>query len=298
MGDPEMKILIVGMGRAGQVHRKICEDLGHTVCGVDANPDLCVGPDYETFRPDRAIIATPMNGHLDWAKRMVEAGVGILVEKPLGLVGDMDAWRQLLIQARRKRVPVWCGYQLRFHTAYRDLERWICAPARRALSVDLEYDYHSATGHIVYEASHEIDLLAHWFGVPDYVVADLGGQEEAGGSGGVCQEAMLLFSWDNGRIMASVRFGSHSTAYRRFAEARALDGVMRVDVRKRESGDHTVTRWGLDATGREEQWSYGDTVLDARRAMIKAFLEARQSMSGLLLTMETLQMCLGAGSHT
>ncbi len=124
------KVLILGVGSIGERHVRcfqatgrvelrlveIQETLRRTVAeryGIRA-----AHADLETAladHPDAAVIATPAPSHVPLAIRLVEAGVPVLIEKPLST--SLDGIEQLQRLAHEQRVVVAVAYVYRVHPA-------------------------------------------------------------------------------------------------------------------------------------------------------------------------------------
>lgn len=90
-----MKILLVGFtGYWGQKLARAIGELGHKYAGVDSsNVDEIDGTDAEA-----AIIATPPSTHYELAMRAMNAGLDVLVEKPMAMrVRDAERMRDFAI---------------------------------------------------------------------------------------------------------------------------------------------------------------------------------------------------------
>ena len=135
-----MRLLIVGLGAAGQRHaRNLRVLLGDGVellalRRLGGGPALSDGlvPQYDVLpedclnihvfddltraldeRPDGVVVADPTSMHLATASQALAAGCALLIEKPLS-----HSWNgvpEFLAAASRGSAPVLIGYQLRFH---------------------------------------------------------------------------------------------------------------------------------------------------------------------------------------
>ena len=88
-----MKILVVGMGSAGQRHYKMLSEMGQDVKGVDParESDYSTIWDAMTERWDAAVVATPPATHLQMIRVLQKNGIRqILCEKPLCSWGQLD----------------------------------------------------------------------------------------------------------------------------------------------------------------------------------------------------------------
>jgi predicted dehydrogenase len=203
MNPPPARVLIVGLGSIGRRHASIARELlpeaeimvlRHERCGDLAGTgiDRCVTSIAEAVRfgPQVAVIANPASHHLAVALPLAEAGVPLLVEKPLShsAVGVAE-----LIELCRQRAQVFMtGYNLRFHPSLQEFRRLVCEGAvGRILSVRAEAGQYLPTwrqdadyrigvsaraelgGGVLLELSHEIDYLSWCFGDVAWVSAVL-----------------------------------------------------------------------------------------------------------------------------
>jgi predicted dehydrogenase len=141
-------------------------------------------------KPDLAVIASPAPTHVGFARALAEAGIPMLVEKPIS--DALAGCNELAALCRANRLPVLVGYTLRYHPGFLALSERIAAGAvGRPLSVRAEVgqylpdwrpgtDYRRTVsarralgGGALLELSHEIDLVRALFGMPVSVVASL-----------------------------------------------------------------------------------------------------------------------------
>ena len=136
--------------------------------------------------PDRVIVASPAPQHLDHARRFAEAGIPVLIEKPLA-----HDWSSCLAHAgwlERHAALLSVGYNLRYLESARFMKRLIGQGALNGLSsLHIEVglylpdwrpgtDYRTQVssqralgGGAILELSHEIDLLFWLMGQPQGV---------------------------------------------------------------------------------------------------------------------------------
>lgn len=152
--------------------------------GVDAH--FSTIEDALAFRPAAAILAGPAPTHIPLAQAFVEAGIAVLIEKPLS--HDLTGVLALSDASRRLKVPVMVGYNLRFNMsllALRDTLRTgeigEVLAARAEVGQYLpnwrpQSDYRcnvsaqrALGGGALLELSHEIDYVYWLFGMPDRV---------------------------------------------------------------------------------------------------------------------------------
>lgn len=171
------------------------------------------------FAPLAAIIASPASHHLVFASPLAEAGVHLLIEKPLAK--NTDGCDHLIRMCKERELTLAVGYNLRFLPSLRAL-REVVASGRigDVYSVRVEVgqylpdwrkgtDYRQGVsaskelgGGVLLELSHEIDYVLWMFGMPSRVTA-LGGR-----SGQLDCEvediAEIIMEYESPRRMVSV----------------------------------------------------------------------------------------------
>jgi predicted dehydrogenase len=186
-----MKVLVVGCGSIGTRHAQNASSLA-TVAVTDSiaeNARTCAAAagaiafatleEALAWGPRAVVVATPHRSHVALAKRAIEAGADVLVEKPLS--HDLDGVREFLdaANARGRRAYVVCN--MRFHPGPAALKRSlprVGTPlfARAHVgnflpSMRPGRDYRALYaarraegGGVVLDAVHEIDYLIWLFG--------------------------------------------------------------------------------------------------------------------------------------
>lgn len=132
-----MKIALIGAGYWGSNILRVLKECGvlSLVCDTDEKILQQVGsryPDLATTRSldivlksdvDGIAIATPARTHFEIAKKAIEAGKDVFVEKPLALSLDDAGELKALSSARKKILMV--GHILRYHPAVEKLKELI-----------------------------------------------------------------------------------------------------------------------------------------------------------------------------
>lgn len=136
-----MKILIIGLGSAGQRHLRNLKDISDETSKIfvyrgkhkrglissnlqdeDANLDpiefygaqeLLHTDEFQKQNWDLTIIATPPNSHLEYFNKCLSNSKRILIEKPIST--DLVSAIKIQESAKIARKPVLIGYQLMFH---------------------------------------------------------------------------------------------------------------------------------------------------------------------------------------
>lgn len=186
-----MKILVLGCGSIGSRHTRNASALAQ-VAVVDAQVEraepLVRELDAKFFlsleqaldwRPDAAVIATPHTTHVELASRLVQAGVPVLIEKPIA--DSLSGIDDMLATASRGNVPVFVVCNMRFHPGVATLRQHLASIgkpyfARASYGNYLpdmrpNADYRSlycarkaSGGGVILDAIHEIDYLTWLFG--------------------------------------------------------------------------------------------------------------------------------------
>jgi predicted dehydrogenase len=199
------RILIVGLGSIGKRHlrlaRKLIPDADIRVLRRLATSDV---PEYSNgcfshideaiaFRPQIAAVANPAPFHIDTAQTLANAGVHLLIEKPLS--DSLKGIEQLLKTCQRQRTVLLTGYNLRYLPSLRRFRDLLGESViGKVLSVRCEIgqylpswrpdnDYrngvsarHDLGGGALLELSHELDYLRWIFGEFEWVNARLSRQ--------------------------------------------------------------------------------------------------------------------------
>ncbi|HJZ97587.1 MAG TPA: Gfo/Idh/MocA family oxidoreductase [Candidatus Solibacter sp.] len=166
------RIAVVGAGAFGQNHCRVVHESEHAELAaiVDFNPDRAaeLAAKYNTTaltdarqlagRADGAIIAVPTTHHAEIGCMLLDAGLDVLVEKPIAT--DLPETDHLIEAAERKGRILQVGHVERFNPAVLELERRLTLPlffeihrmnqfSARSLDVDVVLDL----------MIHDVDLV-------------------------------------------------------------------------------------------------------------------------------------------
>ncbi len=129
---------VVGVGYMGSIHARALARLGvlEGVYDLDKKRAEEVARKYgaRAFgsldemleRIDFAVCATPTETHLEVGKRILEAGVHLLMEKPLA--DTLEASEVLVSEAEKRGLALGVGYIERFNQAIKSAERFLKKP--------------------------------------------------------------------------------------------------------------------------------------------------------------------------
>jgi len=190
-----MKILVIGCGSIGERHIKNLKNLSaNTIIAYDINPDrlqviketysLDVFDNIDVAfdqHPGIVIVCTPPTLHIPIAMKAIDHGAHVFIEKPLShTLKNVD---DFLKKAKKKKLMVFVGYNLRFHKGIRLMKQLFDeGNIGKALFVRAEFgqylpdwrpsqDYKKSYtanknmgGGIILDGSHEIDYVRWFFG--------------------------------------------------------------------------------------------------------------------------------------
>jgi predicted dehydrogenase len=187
---------VLGQGSIGRRHGGLLRELGLTVTAYDpaANgqwPDGVrrAASEHEALSAaDVAIVASPSSEHVRHARMALDAGVPVLVEKPLAL--DARSAVELQSMSEAAGVPLGVAMNLRFHPAVLELRALLprVGTVRRAAvwcgtwlpgwrpGVDYRRTYSAQRalgGGVLLDAIHELDYLTWLLGPARSVRATL-----------------------------------------------------------------------------------------------------------------------------
>ncbi len=196
------RVLVVGLGSIGKLHLRLARELlPHADIRVlrrgegellleHANGVFSIMDQAIAFRPQIAVIANPAPFHLSVAQSLADAGVHLMVEKPLSIAAE--GVQRLIESCRSRGLVLLTGYNLRFLPSlqhFRDLlEQNVigkvlsvrCEIGQYLPSWRQDVDYrqgvsarHDLGGGALLELSHELDYLRWIFGEVDWVGACL-----------------------------------------------------------------------------------------------------------------------------
>jgi UDP-N-acetylglucosamine 3-dehydrogenase len=185
-----LRCAVIGAGQMGRFHARVVNELEDTELVAIVDPDDAALRVAELNRArwfrslgdlagealDFAVVTVPTADHASVALPLIEAGVPVLVEKPIA--GTVDEARTLIDAAAEKDVPLAIGHVERFNPAVRELERRL---VDRALG--RVFQVHTRrlspfpprvgdTGVALDLATHDLDLMCRLAGTPVRISAE------------------------------------------------------------------------------------------------------------------------------
>ena len=248
-----MKIAIIGTGSAGSRHLSVISSLKDAdpiavphrhhrleqlaAEGFETAPDIRTAIDLGATA---AIVASETGKHLEDSLSLLDAGVDILVEKPMA--ADSEEAHQVCVKAAKLGRSVYVGCVLRFseslqafkeslhkvgplHSVRIECQSYL--PDWRPNRSYLEsYSSRKAEGGVLRDLIHEIDYAGWIFGWPETLAARLGNT----GRLGIEAEELAELSWEApSGYMVSVNLDFLSKPTRRLMAAYGERGTITWD---------------------------------------------------------------------
>jgi predicted dehydrogenase len=206
------RVAVVGAGAWGRNHVRVMASLG-ALAGVvevaagprehlrERYPGLTVWSSLDQVLPyvDGVVVATPSPSHASLAARVLLAGKGVLVEKPMTLhVAEAEALAEL---AREGGPPLMVGHLLLYQSAISELkvalDKGLAGDVRRVHMERLNHGRVRDTENVLWSlAPHDVAVLLHLMGGEPVEIQATGAsflQEE------VADDAHLELAWADGR---------------------------------------------------------------------------------------------------
>jgi predicted dehydrogenase len=139
------RVAVVGVGVMGGRHARVVAGSGRARLVRVVDPDESAGrrvadlhgaawtPELDVSDVDAVIVAAPTGVHQPIAEAVLDAGLPLLVEKPL--TADVAATERLVDLARTRRVPLMCGFVDRFNPAFVALRSMLHEPPAHLVMV-------------------------------------------------------------------------------------------------------------------------------------------------------------------
>ena len=201
------RILIVGSGSAGTRHLRLTrEHFPNSQIKVLRHRSECAIPEFSDgffstikdaiqFAPQIAIIANPSTFHVGVARQLAQAGVHLLIEKPLS--SSLEGVAQLIETCKDRKSVLMIGYNLRFLPSLQHFRKLLgegvigdllsvrCEVGQYLPSWRLGSDYRQGVsakkelgGGALLELSHEIDYLRWIFGEVEWIRSTISQQSK------------------------------------------------------------------------------------------------------------------------
>jgi UDP-N-acetylglucosamine 3-dehydrogenase len=188
--EPNLRLAIIGVGGWGKNHARILHDLGVLIAICDMNQNLSKEIAnkynvrsyhsidemlYNEKKLDACLVCTPTKTHFAIAKKIMEMGINVFVEKPLSF--SSRECEEMMAVSEKKKLILTSGYIERFNPAVQDIKRIIESKTYGDLLM-LEFHrenrmpLHIKDVGIIYDTSvHDIDTAMFLFNSRPHVIA-------------------------------------------------------------------------------------------------------------------------------
>lgn len=196
------RVVVVGRGSAGSRHFNLIRELLpkaevkylihlKSESSVDSSSKDLIGiQEVLTFMPQIAIVASPSISHIEIAQELAEAGIHILIEKPIS--ASLSGVAELIAYCLDRNIVLQVGYNLRYSDSLQFFKQHLslegigeilsirCEVGQNLESWRPNKDYRETVsakkdlgGGVLLELSHELDYLRWIFGEVEWVRATL-----------------------------------------------------------------------------------------------------------------------------
>jgi UDP-N-acetylglucosamine 3-dehydrogenase len=186
--DSKLRLAIIGVGGWGKNHARVLHDFGvlSAVCDMDAQRTKEIAERYNTNsyhsiddllnteKLDACLVCTPTKTHSVVAKKIMERGINVFVEKPLSF--SSRECEEMVEISQKKKVILTSGYIERFNPAVQDVKRLIDSKRYGDLLMmefhrENRMPLHVKDVGIIYDTSvHDIDTAMFLFNSRPHVV--------------------------------------------------------------------------------------------------------------------------------
>jgi UDP-N-acetylglucosamine 3-dehydrogenase len=194
--ESKLKLAIVGVGGWGKNHARVLHDFGTLVaiCEIDLQRGKELADKYGATlyssvddmlnnerKLDACLVCTPTKTHYTIAKKIMEKGINVFVEKPLAF--SSKECEEMTDIAEKKKVILTSGYIERFNPAVQEVKRLIdCNKYGDLLMMEFHREnrmpLHVKDVGIIYDtAVHDIDTAMFLFSCRPQVVFALSGKK-------------------------------------------------------------------------------------------------------------------------
>ena len=187
--DSKLRLAVIGVGGWGKNHARVLHDFGvlSAVCDMDTQRTKEIAERYNTnsyysiddllnreSKLDACLICTPTKTHSVVAKKIMERGINVFVEKPLSF--SSRECEEMVEISQKKKLILTSGYVERFNPAVQDVKRLIDSKRYGDLLMmefhrENRMPLHVKDVGIIYDTSvHDIDTAMFLFNSKPHVV--------------------------------------------------------------------------------------------------------------------------------
>lgn len=191
------QILVIGGGSIGERHVRCFQQTGRAdvaLCEINDALRQTIADKYALRRSfvslekavaaghDAAVICTPAHWHVPMARQLAEAGLGLLIEKPLSV--SLDGVSDLAALVRGKQLLASVAYVYRAHPALAEMKRAIDdhrfgRPVEVVVTSGQHFPFYRPAYREIYYTRHETgggaiqDALTHLMNASEWLVGPI-----------------------------------------------------------------------------------------------------------------------------
>jgi len=177
---PPLRAGVAGAGVMGRNHARVLSEMRDIDLSLIFDPDavtaegvaaaygataVTTAADFVAAGLDAAVVATPNRHHADLGVALLEAGVDVLVEKPIA--ADLDGARRMIDAARANDRVLMVGHVERFNPAVETVKRAIADDEIISIQITRVGPFPPRMGEVgvvIDLAVHDIDIIRHLTG--------------------------------------------------------------------------------------------------------------------------------------
>jgi predicted dehydrogenase len=251
MSRRDVRLGVIGAGIMGANHARVARQLRHARLVAVVDPDVeragaAAAPtgawpvatiDDVLGDIDAAVVAVPTPAHVETAVRLAEAGIHLLVEKPLARTAAEAA--EIVGAAERAGVVLSVGHVERFNAAVAELPALLDRPVHLAFSRISPYSARVHDGVVFDLMIHDLDILTWLTGATTHIVEVSGVRRAVRGA--TEDLAVVSVRAGNGLTAAftTSRLGQQKI---RSVEITQEDSVVVADLVRQDITVHRMTR--------------------------------------------------------
>jgi predicted dehydrogenase len=239
-----INVALVGAGTMGSYHARVVSTSGRAtlarvVDGYRPNGESVAERFGGEWAPtlddlsgiDAVIIAASTEAHYDLAKQVLNAGVPLLVEKPV--VNDYAKSKEIVDLSASAGVPILCGLLERFNPAVMAARRLIDAPVHVTAIRHSPYAPRIKTGVAWDLLIHDVDLAIGLIGSQPVVTTGTVGHFDPRSVEGAEDVASATLTFDDGQVaqLSASRIGQRKD---RTVTVYELDRLIEIDLLRRD----------------------------------------------------------------
>ncbi len=249
--SPPLRLAIIGAGIMGTNHARVARQLrgaeltavvdrdeARALAAAQATGALALGSlDDVLGEIDLAVVAVPTAQHVETCLALADAGVHMLVEKPIA--GTPDDARRILDAAEHARLMVAVGHIERFNAAVAELPPLLDQPLHIEASRISPYSPRISDGVIFDLMIHDLDIVQWLAGADASVESVEGVARSVRGASEDLASATIAFSTGLTATFNTSRLGQQKI---RMIEVTQHDSVINADLVRQDVTVHRMSR--------------------------------------------------------